>query len=560
MRRFLACLIALALPAAALAQTISSLPSATTPLSGTEQLPLVQNGVTKRVPASAIIGLPSNVVTSTGGAPGLVTYYAGTTLVTGGNLAGDVTTAGSLTTTLASSGVTAGTYTCPVVTFDVKGRATSASSSGSCTAGAGGVNGQLQYNNMGVLGGLTLSGDCTFSVPAITCNKTQGTQFGTFATQNYASPPPIGGTTPAAGAFTTLSASSTLTTAVTGSTQCLHVNSSGVVSGTGSDCGGGGGSSTLVAPQGRLTLVTGTPVMTSDQTAKSTVYYDCYVGNNVPYYTGSADALDTVSSCEVSLTMQTSGTGVTNSGGVFDVWWVHGGANRVCVATNGSGGGWASDTGGSNTARGTGYSQVHNTRGYWTNVNSITHCYNGTTDYGSVSADQATYVGTLYTTAAGQTGMAFQPAAATGGSNSFLALWNAYNRVPVSSLSRDSTANWTYGTGTWRSQNASNSNRVSWIDGLGLSGIQTTSQVMCVGAQTSGHAGVDIDSTSATPNLASGGCDAAGGSLTVVQSVPPLVGFHFAQGVEYVSGGTNTFYAHPDSPRFLQGVGINLPM
>lgn len=64
--------------------------------------------------------------------------------------------------------------------------------------------------------------------------------LGTFATQNYATPPAIGGTTPAAGSFTTLSATSTLTTAVTGSTQCLHVDSSGVVSGTGSDCGSGG--------------------------------------------------------------------------------------------------------------------------------------------------------------------------------------------------------------------------------------------------------------------------------------------------------------------------------
>ena len=32
---------------------------------------------------------------------------------------------------------------------------------------------------------------------------------------------------------------------ITGSTQCLHVNSSGIISGTGSDCGGGGGSSAL---------------------------------------------------------------------------------------------------------------------------------------------------------------------------------------------------------------------------------------------------------------------------------------------------------------------------
>ncbi len=40
---------------------------------------------------------------------------------------------------------------------------------------------------------------------------------------------------------------------ITGSTQCLHVNSSGVVSGTGSDCGAGGGGVTSVATTGPIT-------------------------------------------------------------------------------------------------------------------------------------------------------------------------------------------------------------------------------------------------------------------------------------------------------------------
>ncbi len=39
----------------------------------------------------------------------------------------------------------------------------------------------------------------------------------------------------------------TLTTNITGSTQCLHLNSSGVISGTGSDCGSGSGSGTVTS-------------------------------------------------------------------------------------------------------------------------------------------------------------------------------------------------------------------------------------------------------------------------------------------------------------------------
>jgi hypothetical protein len=64
--------------------------------------------------------------------------------------------------------------------------------------------------------------------------------LGDLATQNAETPPAWGTTTPNSGAFTTLSASSTLTTAVTGSTQCLHANSGGQVSGTGVDCSTGG--------------------------------------------------------------------------------------------------------------------------------------------------------------------------------------------------------------------------------------------------------------------------------------------------------------------------------
>lgn len=53
-----------------------------------------------------------------------------------------------------------------------------------------------------------LSGDCTTSgTLAITCTKTSGQSYGTFAFQNYATPPAIGGTTPAAVSATTLSAS-----------------------------------------------------------------------------------------------------------------------------------------------------------------------------------------------------------------------------------------------------------------------------------------------------------------------------------------------------------------
>jgi len=43
-----------------------------------------------------------------------------------------------------------------------------------------------------------------------------------------------------------------------------------------------------IAPQGRLTLVAGKPVMTGDQTGSTSIFYTPYVGSNVPIHDGSA--------------------------------------------------------------------------------------------------------------------------------------------------------------------------------------------------------------------------------------------------------------------------------
>lgn len=79
--------------------------------------------------------------------------------------------------------------------------------------------------------------------------------LGTFATANAATPPAIGGTTPAAGTFSSLK-----DTGVTGSTQCLHVDTTGAVTGTGSDCGSGGSPafSAITAGTNAAALVVGT--------------------------------------------------------------------------------------------------------------------------------------------------------------------------------------------------------------------------------------------------------------------------------------------------------------
>jgi hypothetical protein len=253
-------------------------------------------------------------------------------------------------------------------------------------------------------------------------------------------------------------------------TQFLSENSSGVPSWSASSS-----ATTLVDPQGRLTLQANSPVMVSSQSAQTTLRYDCYIGNQVPYFNGSIDQLDTISTCEVTDAMISAASArQVVSGNVYDVWWVHGGANRICLAmstSGGGGGGWSADTGGSNTARGTGYSALdRTTRPYTTNANAIANCFNGATNYGSVSAHQGTYLGTVYASANGQISYNFGTAASGGGAGLF-GVWNMYNRRLTTTVVTDNGATYTYTSSTVRQARASAGNQVQFVLGLGEDGI-----------------------------------------------------------------------------------------
>jgi hypothetical protein len=302
-----------------------------------------------------------------------------------------------------------------------------------------------------------------------------------------------------------------------------------------------------------LTLTTGTPVMAVSATAQTTLYYDCYQGGNlVSFFTGSADVTETISGCEVSTAMQNAGASALSANGVFDVWWVHSGANRICVATNGSGGGWASDTGGgSNTARGTGYSQLDTTtRPYITNKNALANCYNGTTNYGSVTANQATYLGTICTDAAAAGTASFTyGTAASGGGTSRLCVWNAYNRVNIGTSVQDSGGSYTYTTATIRQARGTTTDQITFVfgqqeDAADLGYIQQVSTII------NGFpiAGIGIDSTVAITGavlewFSSGGVLQQTASTRVLF---PGLGLHVAAALEKGDGANaNTINSGP---------------
>jgi hypothetical protein len=276
-----------------------------------------------------------------------------------------------------------------------------------------------------------------------------------------------------------------------------------------------------VTPQGRLTLVTGTPVMNANETAKTTIYYTPYFGNMIPI-AGAPTPF-----AEISAALD-----ATNflSGSLYDLFVF----NNAGVITLGYGPAWTNST-----TRSAAISLVN---GVWVNSAAIT-LRNSSSSTTAVAAGQATYVGTVYATANGQTGMNFAPAAASGGAAPVLGLWNAYNRVRVTAINQDNTSSWSYSTATWRPADNSTSNRVSWVDGLGHSGVAADYACMLVSSSSSvAFIGVDFNSTSAAPAAPSQYAGAGGEGTVLARAVSlPVMGFNYAQAVEYGAASTTTF-------------------
>lgn len=303
-----------------------------------------------------------------------------------------------------------------------------------------------------------------------------------------------------------------------------------------------------LVPNGRLTLQSNTPIMTTTQASKTTIYYDCSNGGTVPVWNGTVDFMLAVTSCQISDVLAASGAGVTNAAGIFDEWAVNvAGVLTLCHATNGSGGGWASDTGGSNTARGTGYSQLNYTfRPYVTNQNALLNCYNGTNNLGSILASQATHLGTFATDAstAGSVTWQYGASGATPTAAIFN-LWNRYQRVNNAyTLFGSTTASWTYATASWREANAFTTFAVTYTVGDVIDGIDVQYQALGSSSviTTTCIAGIGVDSIAAFSGAPGQIANTAANSSSANYIGMPGTGQHKIAGIEYASTTTCTWY------------------
>ena len=203
---------------------------------------------------------------------------------------------------------------------------------------------------------------------------------------------------------------------------------------------------------GRLTLVSGSPVISSDQTGKSVIYYtpDQYgafpiIKNGVirPVYFSD----------DLQLTMTSAFTG----SGIFDLFGVERGGRGVMVA----GTAWSVATAGSG-ARGTTPGQTELIRVAGMSVNRW--------GMPGLSAENATYIepmegrylGSVFIdSSAGQTSCHVSY-----GQSRKWGLSNADNRRDIILKAGDSTASWTYSTNTARASNNSSANSLTVFCGL----------------------------------------------------------------------------------------------
>lgn len=305
---------------------------------------------------------------------------------------------------------------------------------------------------------------------------------------------------------------------VTGPTG--NTGSGGTTGPTGS---AGGGAAFTSYPQGRLTLQTGVPVMTSTQSAQTTVYYTPYNGLFIPIYDGSSMTMTSIGA-ELSIaTTDTAKSPAAIGASKVNDWfvWNDGGTMRLVHGPD-----WTSDT-----ARAAGGALVA-VNGIFLNNVSITN---------GPAASRGTWVGTTRSNSSSQIDWIYG-AIASGGTAGFFGIWNAFNRHKVWSFTGDSTDSWTYGSTTTRSANAKATMRATFVSGIVEDIFTATYAIDMISDTASAISGIGYDVTNAFS-----GREGVCSGTTISAGVPAefgttALGVHFMQACESTTAGTSTYF------------------
>lgn len=282
-------------------------------------------------------------------------------------------------------------------------------------------------------------------------------------------------------------------------------------------------------PQGRLSLVSGQPVINNGVTSASTIYYVPYIGPSLPIYNG----IVWQNYCLISqLTLILNATQHT-SGNLYDIFaFINSGSLTLAC-----GPAWTNST-----TRSAAISQVG---GLWTNTASITLTANGNT-YSGISANTATYLGTFLCTPSNATTVQdMKPSSTTSTPGAKMCLYNAYNQVMTYARANYTGGTWHQSSGsayeTWGSASYC---AVRYVDGLGFASINYSIAISGYGSAASqaGAVAVALDNTSQLDQV--GSMEATQNALETINYnmtglFLPSIGSHLVIPMEYSNQTTN---------------------
>lgn len=269
-------------------------------------------------------------------------------------------------------------------------------------------------------------------------------------------------------------------------------------------------------PQGRLTLTSGTPVLSGDVSAATAVYYTPYVGNQCPIPNGTVFKQN--SFAELTLTLNNTNY-VANT--IYDVFIFLDPGDGATVRI-GSGPAWSTSTAGSG-ARGSGAGTAEIARlsgqGMYTNNNAMTMRNNATTY--SVATKSATYVGSIFIDGTnGQLTCHF-----SAGQSRKFGVWNAFNRVPIILQAFDSTSAWSYNSATVRQSNAAAGNKNTSFTGLAEEWVHNLfTQNINANSATDASIGIGYNATNAYTGTRAITNDITNNTVTARYPAPPSLG------------------------------------
>lgn len=243
-----------------------------------------------------------------------------------------------------------------------------------------------------------------------------------------------------------------------------------------------------VTPQGRLTLVSGQPVMSgSTAAATAIIYTPSDAGAQVPVWNGTAFVTTNFTETSQALSDTTLSPAAAIANSAYDEFEWKVPFSGAIVVTRGPA--WQTTT-----TRG--YTLVR-VNGLLTNPTNITN---------GPAAGFGVYVGSILTDAGGAT-VTWTPNSTTGqsaSSGAFLDVWNMYNRIDVKASVIDTGTGYAYGTATIRQARASTGNQITVFSGLPEDGLFASYLFEVVTNSTAGNwvEGIGLDSTT-TANVAS---------------------------------------------------------